>query len=102
MYITSYLYNNRVFSSLKKWKLLVPILGLIDILAITFAYQVSYYSNYHNTHRLFLNDRRVLILYLGILPLWLLLMYFINITEIPRTKRYKVLFIEYLQSALAI
>lgn len=79
-----------------------PILGIIDILAITVAYQGSYYLNYYNTHRLFLSDRRFLILYLGVMPFWLLLMYFISIAEIPRTKSYRVLFIEYFQSALAI
>ena len=98
----SYLYHLRVFSSLKKWRLVDPILGIIDILAITVAYQGSYYLNYYNTHRLFLSDRRFLILYLGIMPFWLLLMYFISITEIPRTKKHRVLLFEYFQSALAI
>jgi exopolysaccharide biosynthesis polyprenyl glycosylphosphotransferase len=98
----SYLYRLRVFSSLKKWKLLGPLLGLIDILAITFAYQGSYYLNYYDTNGLFASDRRFLILYLGVMPFWLILMYFISLTEIPRTKRYRVLFIEYLQSGVAI
>jgi exopolysaccharide biosynthesis polyprenyl glycosylphosphotransferase len=44
----------------------------------------------------------LLILFLGILPFWLLILYFLKVTEIPRTKPYRVLFLEFFQSALAI
>jgi exopolysaccharide biosynthesis polyprenyl glycosylphosphotransferase len=36
------------------------------------------------------------------MPVWLLILYLIQITEIPRTKKIKVLFFEYLQSTILI
>lgn len=47
-------------------------------------------------------ERNFLILFLGILPFWLLILYLIKNTEIPRTKRYRVMFFEYLQSAVVV
>jgi len=41
-------------------------------------------------------------LFLLIMPFWLLILYLIKIAEIPRTKRYIVLFFEYLQSTTLI
>ena len=37
-----------------------------------------------------------------IMPFWLVILYLIQIAEIPRTKHYKVLFFEYLQSTTLI
>jgi exopolysaccharide biosynthesis polyprenyl glycosylphosphotransferase len=98
----SYMFRLKIIPFIKKWRLLNIILGAIDILAITLAFQLSYSINYNSTIVLFINDRNFLLIFLGIVPFWLFLMYFINITEIPRTKRYRVLFLEYLQSALTI
>jgi len=42
------------------------------------------------------------LLFLGILPIWLITLYIIKVTEIPRTKRYRTLLIEYFQSAIAV
>jgi exopolysaccharide biosynthesis polyprenyl glycosylphosphotransferase len=36
------------------------------------------------------------------MPGWLVILYLIQITEIPRTKRYRVLFFEYLQSTILV
>ena len=102
MDLISQIFGSKALKTLKKWKLLSLILGTIDILAITLAFQISYTLNYDNFPSLFINDTRLLSLYLGIMPFWLMLMYFISLTEIPRTKRYRVLFFEYLQSAIAI
>ncbi len=44
----------------------------------------------------------MLFLFIGVLPFWLITLYLIQVTEIPRTKRIRVLFFEYLQSALII
>ncbi len=102
MDIISQLINLRIIAFLKKWHLLNFIIGTIDILSITIAFQLSYFINYFTTGGFFFSEIEFLTLYLAILPFWLIVMYFINITEIPRTKRYRVLFLEYFQSAMVI
>ncbi len=102
MDIISSLVRLKIIPFLKRWNLLNSILGAIDILAITFAFQFSYYINYLAHGGFFFAERNFLILYLSIMPLWLIILYFVNVTEIPRTKRYRVLFLEYFQSALVI
>ena len=72
------------------------------IFAITAAYQISYIIFYFYTHEPFYSDPRFLKIYLFVVPFWLLILYLIQITEIPRTKKYTVLFFEYLQSTLLI
>ncbi len=96
------LYNLHIIPFLKKWNLLNIILGAIDILAITFAFQLAYYINYFRVGGFFFQDKHFLLLYIGILPFWLAFLYLTKTTEIPRTKRYRVLIVEYLQSAIAI
>jgi len=96
------LINLRVIPFLKRWSLLNYILGAIDVFAITCAFQLAYYLNYYYTGGFFFSEKIYLILYLIILPIWLVILYLIKITEIPRTKRYRVLVLEYLQSTLAI
>ncbi|MFN8239980.1 MAG: sugar transferase [Bacteroidales bacterium] len=98
----SYLFRLRVIPFVRKWRLLNLILGAIDIFAITTAFQLSYLLNYYESGGLFLTDTKFLALYSIVMPFWLLLLYFINLTEIPRTKRYRVLFFEYLQTAVAV
>jgi exopolysaccharide biosynthesis polyprenyl glycosylphosphotransferase len=102
MDIFSALYKFHIIPFLKRWNLLNIILGAIDILAIALAFQCAYSINYPEKVRLFILDNNFLILFLGILPVWLLILYLIKIAEIPRTKRYRVLFFEYLQSAIAM
>jgi exopolysaccharide biosynthesis polyprenyl glycosylphosphotransferase len=86
----------------KKWKLQNAILGSIDITALTFAFQFSYSINYDSFPKLFISDQKFFLLYAGLIPFWLFLLYFVNLTEIPRTKKYRVLFFEYLQSSIVI
>ncbi len=78
------------------------LLGAIDILAIAGAFQCSYYLIYHRIGGFFFSELRLLKLFILIMPFWLIILYLIQITEIPRTKRYRVLFFEYLQSAVLI
>jgi len=93
----------KIIPFLKRWNLLNIIFGAIDILAIVFAYQIAYLVNYYGNNSFFFFERRDLtLIFLAILPIWLLTLYFINATEIPRTKRYRTLFFEYIQSALAV
>jgi exopolysaccharide biosynthesis polyprenyl glycosylphosphotransferase len=98
----SQLINHRIIPFLKKWTLLPVILGAVDIFSIGVAFQIAYYINYLSTGGFFFSVKYMLFLFLAILPLWLLALYFIKIAEIPRTKRYRVLFFEYLQSALVV
>ncbi len=102
MDIIRYLVRLNLLSFIKKWKLINFLLGSIDILTIALAFQCSYYNNYSDKGGTFFMERNFLILFLGILPFWLLILYLIKNTEIPRTKRYRVMFFEYLQSALVV
>lgn len=90
----------RIIPFLKKWEKFI--LGSIDILAITLAFQCSYFINYLNVGGFFFYQTRLLKLFLLIIPFWLIILYLIQITEIPRTKRTRVLFMEYLQSTVLI
>ena len=87
---------------LKRWEKFI--LGGIDILAIVVAFQISFMLNYFSWDEgaFFFTHVRLLKLFLLITPFWLLILYLIQITEIPRTKRTRVLFMEYLQSTILI
>ena len=93
-------FRDKLLPSLKRWEKFI--LGAIDILAITIAFQCSYYLNYFEYGSFFFFHIRLLKLYLLIMPFWLMILYLIQITEIPRTKRTKILFMEYLQSTALI
>jgi exopolysaccharide biosynthesis polyprenyl glycosylphosphotransferase len=98
------MYRLKIIPLVKKWHLLSLLLGSIDILAIALAFQFSYYINYFYFYHggFFFTDKNFLFLFLGILPVWLIILYLVKITEIPRTKSYIDLFIEYFKSALVI
>jgi lipopolysaccharide/colanic/teichoic acid biosynthesis glycosyltransferase len=86
---------------LKRWNSLNFILGSFEILAVAFAFQCSYFISYSANGGLFLSEKDLLILFLLILPFWLLILYLIKVTRIP-TKRYQGLFLLYLQSTILI
>lgn len=93
----------RIIPFLERWNLVNKILGLIDILSIAVAFEIAYLINYLEYGGIFFFERKDMIfIFLGILPLWLLTLYLIKVTEIPRTKRYRTLFFEYSQSVIAI
>jgi exopolysaccharide biosynthesis polyprenyl glycosylphosphotransferase len=96
------LYRLKIIRLVKNWKLLNFILGFLDILAIALAFQTAYYINYYWEGTFFLYDKISLYLFIAILPFWLLTLYLLKVTEIPRTKRYSVLFIEYMQSTAVV
>ena len=103
MDIFNTLIRTKVIPFLEKWNLLSLILGLIDTFAIGFAFQTAFFLNYYGEGPFFFFRRNdMTLLFLGILPLWLFTLYLIKVTEIPRTKRYRTLLLEYLQSAGAI
>ena len=104
MDIFSTLYRLHIIPFLKRWKLLNLILGALDILAIFVAFECAYLIVYSGAGRgyFFFLDQRFLLLFAGITPLWLLAMYLLKATEIPRTKQYTAIFWEYFLSAGAI
>jgi lipopolysaccharide/colanic/teichoic acid biosynthesis glycosyltransferase len=77
------------------------ILSFIDVLAILLAFQTSYLISYYPDTDLFFYEKNILVLFIAVLPFWLLLLHLIRSTGIP-TKRYKVLSILYFQSSTAI
>lgn len=98
----NYLNRLKIIPFLKKWNLLGLILGIIDIAAIALAFQFSFYLNYHNESTFFISNSRTLKLFILILPIWLVILYLIQVAEIPRTKRYRVLFYQYFQSTVLV
>jgi lipopolysaccharide/colanic/teichoic acid biosynthesis glycosyltransferase len=85
----------------KNRNLLKYLLSVIDVLAILLAFQTSYFINYSEPGGLFFTEKNILILFIAILPFWLLILYLIRSTGIP-SKRYKVLSLLYFQSSTAI
>ena len=86
---------------MKSWNLMKYFLGSIDVLAILLAFQASYLVNYFEKKDFFFTDKNILLLFIVILPFWLLVQYLVRITGI-QTKRYKVLSLLYLQSSIAV
>ena len=103
MDIFSALIRLKIIPFLERWNLVNKILGALDILAIIVAFQVAYLINYYQYGGFFFFERRdMTLLFFGILPIWLITLYIIKVTEIPRTKRYRTLLFEYIQSAAAV
>jgi exopolysaccharide biosynthesis polyprenyl glycosylphosphotransferase len=102
MDLISYLDRYKIIPIIKKWKLLPILLGSIDILAIALAFQCSFYLNYRNEAPFFFLRKETLGIFILILPLWLVILYMIQVAEIPRTKRYRVLFYQYFQATILI
>ena len=103
MDIINTLYRLKIIPFIERWNLVNVILGGIDILAIAIAYQIAFMLNYlGGEHAFFFERSDLTYLFLAILPIWLITLYIINATEIPRTKRYRNLLFEYMQSAVII
>jgi len=100
MDIIRYLIRLKLLEFINKCDLINFLLASIDIIAISLAFQCSYFLNFPDTGGFFFTEKKFLILFMVILPFWLLILYLIKNTEIPRTKRYRVMFFEYLQSAV--
>ena len=86
---------------MKRWNLLKYILNPIDVLSILFAFQCTYFINNFDKGGIFYSDSNLLKLFLWILPFWIIILSLVKVTGIP-TKRHKVLFFLYLQSAISI
>ena len=68
MDIILYLSRLKIVAFIKKWGLLDLLLGIIDIFAIALAFQCLYFVNYFDEGGIFLKNRDLLFLFLGILP----------------------------------
>ncbi|MGD0756809.1 MAG: sugar transferase, partial [Bacteroidales bacterium] len=66
------------------------------------AFQCAFYLNYREEVAFFFLKSKTLKLFILILPFWLVILYLIQVAEIPRTKRYSVLFYQYFQSTVLI
>jgi exopolysaccharide biosynthesis polyprenyl glycosylphosphotransferase len=102
MSIFTALYRLHIIPFLKKWNLLSIILGSIDIFSISLAFQLVYMFQYYNEGGFFFTRQNLFIPFLVLLPLWILILYLLKVAEIPRTKRYRELFFEYVQSAVVL
>lgn len=102
MTVFTALYRYKIIPFLKKWNLLNFILGATDIFSIGLAFEFAYLMNYHERGILFFENRQVFVMFLVLLPVWILILYLLKVAEIPRTKRYRVLFFEYVQSATVL
>jgi lipopolysaccharide/colanic/teichoic acid biosynthesis glycosyltransferase len=85
----------------KRRNLLKYLWSFIDILAILLVFQISYVVNYIENGSFFFTEKKVLILFIGILPFWLLMLFLVRTTGIP-SRRFKVLSLLYLQASVAI
>lgn len=92
----------RIISFLKKWNLFNFIFGALDIFAIAVAFQAAYLLIPDRSTVFFFNARGFFLIFLGIAPMWIFILYLLKMTEIPRTKSYKLLLIEYAISAMAV
>ncbi len=91
---------NRFGSILKSF--IGIVLGIIDVLVVALAFQLSYSINYSYIGGFFFQDSTILYLYLVLTTFWMVILYLLKISEIPRAKRYRILFFEYLNSALIV
>jgi exopolysaccharide biosynthesis polyprenyl glycosylphosphotransferase len=91
MKIGASLFSKKIIPFLTKWQKFI--LGSFDVLAITLAFQCSFLLNYYYIGGFFFEHARLLKLFSLIMPFWLLILYLIQITEIPRSKRTRILII---------
>lgn len=96
------LFRLRIIPVLRKGNRIEFLLGTFDILAITLAFQIAYLINYHSQGFFFFGNRTILLIFIAILPIWLITLYIIQVTEIPRTKSLLTLFLEYVRSAVVV
>ena len=86
-----------IFYILKKRNLINFVLGFIDIFILTVIFQISFNLFEIGDDKLFLFDRNYLLLFLYMLPSWLLILQICNVAQIPRTSRKSRLFFQYIQ-----
>ncbi len=87
-----------IVNLLKKGRMYLILLGVLDLFILSFAFQVAFsISNGFSNHHFFWNHRVFLLFYVIMLPLWLLILMATGNSQIPRTRRYSRIFIQFLQ-----
>jgi exopolysaccharide biosynthesis polyprenyl glycosylphosphotransferase len=88
----------KMIKFLKKGRLYLILLGFIDFMALTLSFQYAYllHTGIRNL-AFFGNNPLFRHLYLVMIPIWLLLILITGNAQIPRTRRYSRIFIEFLQ-----
>jgi lipopolysaccharide/colanic/teichoic acid biosynthesis glycosyltransferase len=77
------------------------LLSSMEILTIVLVFQSSYFITYSEKWKFFFSESNLLILFIVLLPFWLIILYLLRMTGIS-TRRYKVLILLYLQASVAI
>lgn len=96
-------FSNALHRFVKSPRIVIGIvLGLFDVITITLAFQLAYWVCYNEIKGFFFENEVLLHVYFGVASFWIVLLYLLKIAEIPRAKRYRVLFYEYLQSTVII
>jgi exopolysaccharide biosynthesis polyprenyl glycosylphosphotransferase len=87
----------RIFNLLRKGIFLSFLLAVIDLFVLTIAYQISFSLVNLAFHKLFFVNKEACLVYLILLPIWVLLLIATNNNQIPRTSRYSKLMVNFLQ-----
>jgi exopolysaccharide biosynthesis polyprenyl glycosylphosphotransferase len=82
---------------LKRKNLLNFVLGAIDLFSLMIIFQISFYFLHPSGSPFFLMDIQYLLLFVYMVPGWILVLHVCNLAQIPRTSRYSRLFFEYVQ-----
>jgi exopolysaccharide biosynthesis polyprenyl glycosylphosphotransferase len=89
---------SRIFEIFKKSRIYIFLLSLLDLLSLSLAYQLSYVLVENGSYlKYFWEDHLFLKYFLIMVPLWILLIMLTGNAQIPRTRRYTRLLIEFLQ-----
>jgi exopolysaccharide biosynthesis polyprenyl glycosylphosphotransferase len=92
---------NLIIKILKKGRIYLLLLGLIDFISLSLSFQVSYiFITGIGNISFFGNNPDYLRLYYIMLPVWGLLILATGNAQIPRTRRYSRIFTEFLQFSL--
>ncbi len=100
MNIFTYMQKHKIITFIKKWNLVVLIMGLIDLLLIITAFQFAFRLNHQDIDINYYQRRSYLTLFICMLPVWFLLLHMNNITHIPRTTKYSKIFKMFVQFSL--
>lgn len=87
-----------IIKFLKKGRLYVLVLGFIDFIALTISFQIAYsLSTGIRNFSFFVENDSFKKLFIIIVPLWYLLLLVTGTAQIPRTRKYSRVFIEFIQ-----
>ena len=81
----------------KKRNWLNFILGSTDIFSLLVTFQVSFAIMNKSSDTIFLFNSNYLLLFLYMIPIWILMLQACNIAQIPRTGRINKMFMEFMQ-----